>query len=118
MIKNVNGIDIEMTPEEEADFLASIASFSIPTVGDYQNAIQSLIDRTAVTKQFNDGVSLASYKDSTVPLWAAQATEFIAWRDAVWVYVYGEMSKVQLGQRPQPSIADILAELPVIQWPA
>lgn len=89
-----------------------------PTVVDYQTAIQGLVDETARSKQFNDGVTLASYKDSTNPLWAAQAVAFIAWRDQVWSYSYAEFEKVQSGERSQPSVAGFLAELEVITWPA
>jgi hypothetical protein len=88
-----------------------------PAVTDYQTAVQGLIDQTASEKLFNDGVSLASYKDSTVPLWAAQASAFIAWRDGVWVYCYAEFAKVEAGERPQPTVSAFLAELPAIVWP-
>lgn len=117
MKKIVDGIEYEMTAEEEAAFLASVIP-PPPTVEDYQQAIQSLVDATAVSKQFNDGVTLASYKDSTVAFWASQSAAFIAWRDAVWVYAYAEMAKVLAGERSQPSVADFLGELPVITWPA
>lgn len=88
-----------------------------PSIDDYRGAIQSLVDQTAASKQFNDGVTLASYKDSTVIEWAAQSAAFIAWRDAVWIYCYAELAKVQAGARPQPTLADFLAELPTIGWP-
>lgn len=91
---------------------------SPPTVGDYQRAIQQMVDDTAVSKQFNDGVTLASYANSTIPAWADQASAFVAWRDQVWQYAYSELARVQAGQRPQPSVDDFLAELPVITWPA
>lgn len=99
---------VDWTPPEPAP----------PAVVDYQNAIQGLVDEAARSKQFNDGVTLASYKDSTNPLWAAQATAFIAWRDQVWAYSYTELEKVQAGERSQPSVAGFLAELPVVAWPA
>ncbi|MGQ8632102.1 hypothetical protein ACUTJJ_11565, partial [Agrobacterium sp. DKPNP3] len=36
-----------------------------PTIADYENAIQNLVDSTAREKQFRDGVTLASYTAST-----------------------------------------------------
>jgi hypothetical protein len=89
-----------------------------PTEADYQAAIQLLIDQTAQSRQYADGVALAGYINSTVPTWTSEATAFIAWRDSVWLYAYGELAKVQAGQRPQPSVAQILSELPTIAWPA
>lgn len=87
------------------------------TQSDYAAAIQTHVDATARSQQFNDGVTLASYAVSTNTIWAAQAQAFVAWRDAVWVYAYGEMDKVLGGQRPQPTVAEIVAELPAINWP-
>jgi hypothetical protein len=88
-----------------------------PTITDYENAIQSLVDTTARERQFRDGVTLASYTASTKPKWAAEAQAFVAWRDNVWFYAYGELAKVQAGQRPQPTVEQFLAEIAPIAWP-
>lgn len=85
---------------------------------DYEASIQEIVDDTAREKQFRDGVTLASYANSTVDLWASQALAFIAWRDNVWQYSYSELSKVLAGDRAQPTIADFLLELPEMVWPA
>ena len=83
-----------------------------PTQDDYASAIQSLIDATAKAKGYADGSALAVYSESTIPAWALEAKTFIAWRDQVWVHAYTELAKVQAGQRDQPTIEAILAELP------
>lgn len=87
------------------------------TQADYAAAIQAHIDAAAVSKQFNDGVTMASYAASTNLQWAAEAQAFVAWRDAVWAYAYAELEKVLTGQRPQPTIEAFLTELPAIAWP-
>lgn len=87
------------------------------TEQDYANAIQKHIDATAQDRQYSDGISLASYDSSTNPTWAAEAQTFIAWRDQVWIYAFTELEKVKNGTRPQPSIEELLAELPSITWP-
>jgi hypothetical protein len=89
-----------------------------PTITDYENAIQNLVDSTAREKQFRDGVTLASYIGSTKPKWAAEAQAFVAWRDYVWTSAYAELEKVQNGEREQPSIEAIIEELPKITWPS
>lgn len=89
----------------------------LPRVEDYQVAIQTMVDDAARSKLFNDGVTLASYVNSTVEPWAAQATAFVAWRDNVWQYAYSELAKVQGGYRDQPTVEAFLAELPEIVWP-
>ena len=83
-----------------------------PTQDDYASAIQALIDATAKAKGYADGAALAGYSESTIPVWALEAKAFIAWRDQVWVHAYTELAKVQAGQREQPTIEAILAELP------
>lgn len=88
-----------------------------PTITDYENAIQNLVDSTARDRQFRDGVTLASYIGSTIQTWAAEAHAFVAWRDNVWLYAYGEMAKVQAGQRDQPTVEQFLAEIAPIAWP-
>ncbi|NGN45192.1 hypothetical protein G6N74_29500 [Mesorhizobium sp. CGMCC 1.15528] len=89
----------------------------LPTVEDYRVAIQALIDSAARSRNYNDGTALAGYKDCTVPQWSTEAIAFTAWRDAVWVYAYGELDKVTDGERTQPTVDDFLAELPAIDWP-
>ena len=83
----------------------------------YRKAIQSLIDGKAQEKQYDDGNSLASYVNSTVPEWAAEAQAFVVWRDQVWAYALTELAKVKSGEREQPSVDEFLAELPAFEWP-
>src|SRR5690606_21995215 len=88
-----------------------------PDVDAYRMAIQAVVDATAVERRYDNGVSLASYVSSTIPSWAAEATAFVAWRDAVWAYAYTELDRVMNEEREQPSVAVLLGELPVIDWP-
>lgn len=103
-----NGADLPLEPVPEP---AAI------TVDDYRTAIQGLVDQTAQARSYDSGITCASYVGSTNPIWAAEAAAFVAWRDAVWVYAFTALPKVQSGQRPQPSVAAFLDELPLIIWP-
>ncbi len=116
MKKIVNGEEFYMT-QGEIDEIQSLAPPEGPTISDYEDAIQSLVDSTARERQFRDGVTLASYTASTKPKWAAEAQVFVAWRDNVWFYAYGELAKVQTGQRPQPTVEQFLTEITPIAWP-
>lgn len=89
-----------------------------PVISDYESAIQALVDATATERKFRDGVTMASYVNSTNPQWAAEAVAFVAWRDGVWAYAYSELDKVMTGQRPQPTIEEFLAEIDPIDWPS
>lgn len=87
------------------------------TPGDYAAAIEGHVDAVARERAYSGAVSLAIYVGSGVPQWAAEAAVFVAWRDAVWLYAYAEMDKVLSAQRPQPTIPELIAELPEITWP-
>ncbi|MFN7089479.1 MAG: hypothetical protein ACK4P4_02875 [Allorhizobium sp.] len=89
----------------------------VSTVSDYENAIQAHVDYAARGKLFRDGVTLASYTASTNPQWSSEAQAFVAWRDAVWAYSYQELARVMAGEREQPTVDQILAELPLVSWP-
>jgi hypothetical protein len=89
----------------------------VPSITDYEDAIQAHVDAAARSKLFRDGVTLASYTASTNAQWAAEAQAFVAWRDQVWAYAYQELVRVQVGGRAQPSVAEFSAELPLISWP-
>jgi hypothetical protein len=119
----INGVYSNFQPgiaeEEMSDDNPEVIAFLNPvTITDYEDAIQNLVDSTARERQFRDGVTLASYIGSTIPKWAAEAMAFVAWRDNVWRYSYGELAKVQAGQREQPTVERFLTEIAPIAWPA
>lgn len=83
----------------------------------YRLEIQAMIDAKASERQYDSGATLASYVNSTIDHWAAEAQAFVAWRDTVWLYALVELEKVQSETRDQPSIEDFLSELPSFEWP-
>lgn len=87
------------------------------TVDNFRRAIQAHVDATAQARSYGSGLTCSTYINSTNSAWAAEAVVFVAWRDAVWTYAYAELAKVEAGQREQPSIAEIVDELPAIGWP-
>lgn len=128
--ENIPADAVEITDEQWTEFIdnagrrkwveGEVVAFEpslSPTITDYENAIQNLVDSTARERQFRDGVTLASYTASTKPKWAAEAQAFVAWRDNVWSYAYGELAKVQDGQRQQPTVDRFLDEIARIAWP-
>lgn len=89
----------------------------VPAEDDYRRAIQIHIDKTAQERGYDSGVSCSSYVNSKIAEWSAQAVAFAAWRDDVWAKVFTERAKWEGGLRPQPSIEEIIAELPAMIWP-
>lgn len=74
-----------------------------PSLTDYRRAIQSCLDAKAQERNYDDGHTIATYVNSTIQGWAAEAQAFVAWRDAVWVYAFTEMAKVESGEREAPT---------------
>lgn len=101
----------------EAAQVRIVKSYPPLTADDFAEAIQAHIDATAQAKGYADGVALAGYSTSTIQSWAAEAAAFVAWRDQVWLYAYGELAKVQGGQREVPTVAELIGELQPIVWP-
>ena len=90
----------------------------LPGLEEYKAAIIAMLDAAAQQRRYDDAVSISTYVSSTNQQWAAEASAFIAWRDAVWAYAYVELEKVMGGQRPQPTVAEFLNELPALIWPS
>ena len=88
-----------------------------PTQQAYSLAIQATIDQAAQSRGYADGQGLATYTNSTIPAWSAEALAFVAWRDQVWAYAYQQLAAVQAQQRAQPTVAALVAELPSVTWP-
>jgi hypothetical protein len=119
LIKIVNGQPVVMDEEEaaaiEAEWLAG--ANRVPSVEDHRRAVQAHIDATAQSKGYNDGAAMAGYVVSTIPTWRAEAETFVAWRDAVWLYVFELMAQVQAGDAEPPASTDaLIGWLPQIEW--
>lgn len=130
-VATVNGYPYHVTPsdplfeeaEAEADALGDDLPFEpVPepppvTLDDFRRAIQVVVDDKARERRYDNGNSLASYVNSTVEDWAAEATAFVAWRDQVWAYAYAALADVEAGNRETPTIPELLGELPTLTWP-
>lgn len=85
--------------------------------GSYRRAVQAHIDAKAQERQYDSGLSVATYATSAVERWAQEAAAFVAWRDSVWVYALAELDKVHAAEREPPGAEAFIAELPPLVWP-
>lgn len=99
------------------DWLDGPPPAAAPTIDDYTLALQEHIEAVARARGYDGALALASYKDSTQAGWAAEASVFIAWRDAVWLAAYATMAAVQGGQQAAPTIEGLIGGLPQVVWP-
>lgn len=82
----------------------------------YSENLQYHIDYKAREKSYENGVSCASYFNSTNLTWAAEALQFITWRDSCWKYAYDIKSQVEQGQISTPSLDEFIAGVPALNW--
>lgn len=80
------------------------------------DALQKHLDETVQTRNYDNIVSCASYKNSQVTQFSSEATAAINWRDAVWVHCYQVLADYNNGLRPAPSVEELISELPTIVW--
>lgn len=83
----------------------------LPSVRDYTDAVQAQLDAEAQSHGYDGVLSAASYAAVAGPF-QAEGVSFAAWRSACWAHCYAVLADVQAQTRPQPTVADLLAELP------
>ncbi|MDX0563286.1 hypothetical protein [Sinorhizobium medicae] len=84
----------------------------------YSAAIQAHLDAKARERQY-DGIQTAiTYRGDPNPQFSAEGEALFAWRSAVWTYSAGELTKVLVGERSQPSVEEFISELPAFTWPS
>lgn len=89
----------------------------VVSADDYADAIEAHADAVARSRQYRDADRLASYINSSNAAWAAEASAFVAWRDAVWTHAMTLLASAHGGQVPPPTIEAVVAGLPEIVWP-
>jgi len=87
------------------------------TVADYARAVDGHVEATARARGYNDAAKLMAWSLSTNSTWAAEGAAFIAWQDHVYLDVFAALAAWQ-GGAAQPTVAGLVASLPVIKWPA
>ncbi|SFO45135.1 hypothetical protein SAMN04488056_106118 [Cohaesibacter marisflavi] len=114
-----DGVFAGFLQNPDGTFSAPVKESPAPTQDDYEEAIQNLLEETARSRRYKQGATaFATYVTSQDPEWAAEAQAFVKWRDTVWRYAYQQLDAVLAGEREQPTLEELLAELPVPNWPA
>ncbi|MDH5298114.1 MAG: hypothetical protein OEV91_03770 [Desulfobulbaceae bacterium] len=88
-----------------------------PTLIDYQSAVQGRLDNKARERNYDGILSLCTYTTSGNQIFAAEGQAGVSWRDAAWAKCYEVLMEVAAGTRTQPTVAELLTELPAMDWP-
>lgn len=89
---------------------------SLLTLKDYEDAVQKHLDTTAQSRGYDNTYTCLSYLESTNPTWKTEAEIFNTWRDSVWTTCHQILNQWQAGEINQPTIQEVLNQLPVITW--
>lgn len=110
-------LHIDGTPEQIAEAQALVASFDLAAgvfadrTKIYEQAVQAHLDAAAQALGYDNILSACSYAGYANPF-QAEGQSFVAWRGAVWDYCYAQLAAVQAGSRTQPTVDELIAELP------
>jgi len=106
---------VPLTDEQKASAQANkVAQVKHDTVIE----VQKRLDEFAQTRAYDGIVSLASYATSKKPKRQIEGQYGVDIRDAHWDKVYEIEAAVLAGTRPLPTVAEVLAEMPALEWPA
>ena len=84
----------------------------------YAAAVQAHIDAAAVAAGYDDIKTAVTYADEpAVARFQSEGSALRAWRSLCWAYCYAQLAAVQAGERTQPTVEALIAELPQLVLP-
>lgn len=109
------------TIEDKGDYYEVVEIFNyIPTQEEikkmFTDAIQKYLDTTAQSRRYDNIFTAISYVNSTDETFAREAQACLVWRDKVWRKCYDILDAVEAGEREVPTMEELIAELPTIEW--
>ena len=87
------------------------------TIASLTGAVQRHLDEKSRTRGYDGILSLCTYATSAHDKFRAEGQAGVVWRDAVWAACYQFVDDVLAGSRPVPTSEELVAELPVFEWP-
>lgn len=88
------------------------------TLASYKAAFDAHLDAVAQSRQYDNRLTIVAYASSVNPQWSAEAQAFIAWRDAALGHMFAQLSAVETGEAPAPTVEGFIAGIAPIEWPA
>lgn len=92
-------------------------AYKAKTVRQYELAVQDYMDEVAAERNYDSMLSAATYATSKNGRYGFEGKACVDWRDAVWDACYAILADVEAGNRTPPTVEELLAELPAMEWP-
>ncbi len=86
--------------------------------GAYERAVDAHLDAAAQARGYASIVTAVTYAGDAHPKFGPEGDAFKAWRSAVYAACYTILAAVQAGERPPPTLEQLMAELPPLDLPA
>ncbi len=83
----------------------------------FMDQIENWMDQVAAERGYKSMERLCTYVGDPNTLWDAEGQAGLTFRSAVWVKAIEIENDVLAGTRPIPTIEEVLAEMPTINWP-
>ena len=84
----------------------------------YRSAVGGHIDSQAQSLGYDNVATAVTYADEpAVPKFQQEGLALRAWRSQVWASCYSILADVEAGNRPEPTLEDLIAELPAFVAP-
>ena len=90
---------------------------TLPTLEDYDAALTARLDAEARTHRYDNRINCALRAGYAGP-YHAEGVAFAQWMDSCNAAGYAILEDFQAGRIPQPTVAEVIATLPVMVWPA
>lgn len=94
-----------------------IVQSTMPTLEDYDKALTDHLDAEARTHRYDNRINCALRAGYAGP-YHAEGVAFAQWMDSCNAAGYAILEDFQAGRIPQPTVAEVIATLPVMVWPA
>ena len=113
----LDSIDILLAAKAAREYIEAEPPTPEEIQANLTQAVQAHMDKTAQERHYDDIFTATSYVNSSDPVFAAEASALLLWRDQVWRLCYTILDEVKAGVRPIPSVTELLNELPKFVWP-
>lgn len=83
------------------------------------DAIQiQVLDATAQSHGYDSVDSSVKYQDGSNQLWSDESYALVSWTIEVWSKCHEILNKVTDGEIPEPTIDELIEQMPVMVWPS